>query len=60
MVPLPALEWEDCWTEDTPLRYNVLVYPQYLRNPAEAFRANTRRATRRVLDRRRAKRLTAC
>jgi len=32
---LPALEWEDCWTEDTPLRYNVLVYPQYLRDPAD-------------------------
>jgi hypothetical protein len=28
---LPALEWEDCWTEETPLRYNVLIYPQFLR-----------------------------
>ena len=30
---LPALEWEDCWTESTPLSYNVLIYPQYLRDP---------------------------
>lgn len=30
---LPALEWEDCWTEKTPLSYNVLIYPQYLRDP---------------------------
>jgi hypothetical protein len=30
---LPALEWEDCWTEQTPLRYNVLIYPQFLRFP---------------------------
>ena len=30
---LPALEWEDCWTEQTPLAYNVLIYPQYLRDP---------------------------
>jgi hypothetical protein len=32
---LPALEWEDCWTESTPLAYNVLVYPQYLREPGD-------------------------
>jgi hypothetical protein len=30
---LPALEWEDCWTEAVPLAYNVLIYPQYLRDP---------------------------
>jgi hypothetical protein len=30
---LPALEWEDCWTESTPLSYNLLIYPQYLRDP---------------------------
>jgi len=30
---LPALEWEDCWTESTPLSYNVLIYPQCLRDP---------------------------
>ena len=30
---LPALEWEDCSTEQTPLAYNVLIYPQYLRDP---------------------------
>ena len=30
---LPALEWEDCWTESTPLSYDVLIYPQYLRDP---------------------------
>ena len=30
---LPALEWENCWTESTPLSYDVLVYPQYLRDP---------------------------
>ncbi len=30
---LPALEWENCWTESTPLSYSVLVYPQYLRDP---------------------------
>lgn len=30
---LPALEWEDCWTEQTPLSYNVLIYPQFLRFP---------------------------
>ena len=28
---LPSLEYEDCWTEQTPLRYNVLIYPQFLR-----------------------------
>jgi len=31
---LPALEWEDCWTERTPLAYNVLIYPEFLRDPA--------------------------
>jgi len=30
---LPALEWEDCWTEQTPLSFNVLIYPQFLRVP---------------------------
>jgi hypothetical protein len=30
---LPALEWEDCWTEAVPLAYNELIYPQYLRDP---------------------------
>lgn len=30
---LPSLEYEDCWTEQTPLRYNVLIYPQFLRSP---------------------------
>ena len=30
---LAALEWEDCWTESTPLSYNVLVYPEFLRDP---------------------------
>jgi hypothetical protein len=30
---LPSLEYEDCWTEQTPLRYNVLIYPQFLRFP---------------------------
>ncbi len=29
---LPALEWEDCWTESAPLSCNVLVYPQFLRD----------------------------
>lgn len=29
---LPRLESLDCWTEETPLDYNVLVYPQFLRN----------------------------
>jgi hypothetical protein len=29
------LEWEECWTEATPLVYNVLVYPTFLRNPNE-------------------------
>ena len=32
---LPRLESLDCWTEETPLDYNVLVYPQLLRNPAD-------------------------
>ena len=31
---LPALEWEDCWTERTPLAYSVLIYPEFLRDPA--------------------------
>ena len=39
---LPALEWEDCWTEDTPLAYNVLVYPQFLRDPSD--RGETKQA----------------
>jgi len=30
---LPSLEYEDCWTEETPLRYNVLIYPQFLLFP---------------------------
>ncbi len=30
---LPALEHEDCWNEKTPLTYNILIHPQYLRNP---------------------------
>jgi hypothetical protein len=32
---LPALEWEDCWTERTPLVYNVLIYPKFLRDPSD-------------------------
>ena len=32
---LPALEWEDCWTEATPLSYNVLVYPEFLRDASD-------------------------
>jgi hypothetical protein len=31
---LPALEWEDCWTERAPLAYNVLIYPEFLRDSA--------------------------
>lgn len=30
---LTPLELEDCWTEKTPLRYSVLIYPQFLRCP---------------------------
>ena len=30
---LPPLEYLDCWTEDTPLEYNVLMYPKFLRDP---------------------------
>jgi len=32
---LPPLEREDCWTEETPLDYNVLGYPEVLRNPSD-------------------------
>jgi len=32
---LPALEWEDCWNENTPLTYNVLVYPEFLSDPTD-------------------------
>jgi hypothetical protein len=32
---LPFLEYEDCWTEQTPLRYTVLVYPEFLRDPSD-------------------------
>ena len=41
---LPALEWEDCWTESTPLSYNVLVYPA-VSCATPATWANTSRAT---------------
>jgi len=32
---LPRLESLDCWTEETPLDYNVLVYPQFLRDTSD-------------------------
>jgi len=32
---LPNLESEDCWTEQTPLDYNVLAYPEFLRDPSD-------------------------
>ena len=39
---LTPIEWDDCWTEDTPLAYNVLVYPQFLRDPSD--RGETKQA----------------
>ncbi len=33
-LTLRPLEWEDCWTEDTPLDYDVLIYPAFLRDPS--------------------------
>jgi len=30
---LPRLESLECWTEQTPLEYKVLVYPKFLRDP---------------------------
>lgn len=38
---LPALEWLDCWTEETPLDYKVLVYAKYLRDPSDLGRYRT-------------------
>ena len=32
---LPSLEHEDCWTEQTPLRYNVLIHPEFLPDPSD-------------------------
>ena len=40
---LTPLEWEDCWTEDTPLDYNVLVYPKFLRNLVTLANTNRER-----------------
>jgi len=30
---LPALEAENCWTEETPLRYAILIAPEFLHDP---------------------------
>ena len=43
---LPALEWEDCWTESAPLSYNVLVYPQYPARPRRPGRVQAGRQVR--------------
>ena len=30
---LTDVQYLDCWTEETPLTYHVLIYPKFLRNP---------------------------